>query len=422
MSKEVWEAHLAPFLRNNVGAEVVIPEEGPSMGRPAVYHPWGDETLAVFLPEDECTNKIQALNAVHFPPQFSAVYHLDRGELEVLWTAFKLGKNTEEVAGREFTFVWKGTEIACCFADSSERLLALATIIHPVRAPSNTNHRNTNSYRIFSENAFPELVDKPRSFFVRGFDFQNEESEDFIKHLNAYLSYYDRRSPLILLHSTTEGDEGEYKALDRYVEGRFPEHIRADEIDTNLLSYWNEVASTSDQIMKFLLCYRMIEYAAFSYMNHAAKAELKREMLSPSLHSDLDASVGRMVEVFVRHTKETEAIHRTQNVVTAAVDLNLLWGAIECNQSFFSEDVEFDGGFVVKALMAKKCGFDNWQPNGVRNTLDRLRGIRNALAHGQDGSTRGTIQPTRANTLRLVPWVNVIEIIAGEVMLRHKAM
>jgi len=45
--------------------------------------------------------------------------------------------------------------------------------------------------------------------------------------------------------------------------------------------------------------------------------------------------------------------------------------------------------------------------------------IRNSLSHGNDIETLGSILPTKTNEQLLKPWVNLLKIVAGEVILNR---
>lgn len=420
VSKASVESDFEEFFSANpdcvvVDTSVKLRDE---LGSFQIANPWGDKTLSIFLPDDDTERLALAkhLNGVVLPPRYSAVLHRSTQHLEVLWTAYRLRAASTEIKDREFTLNWEGVDRVLRFGDSSDAVLSLAKRCFATSNESLTNHRNILSFNLFAENPDHPALDRPLSFFVDCSGIDVEDLNEFVLHVNAYMTYFDRKSPRILIHSDAEND---LTPRDRYVEGEFPKKISARRIDANLLSFWNEVFMSNDQIMRFLLCYRIVEYAAFNYLGAKTKQEIRRLLSKPSLPQSVDEAIDKLVEALVQ-SKEIEAIPRTQNLVAETVDLEKLWENIELNLDYFRGEHVFDGGFRVAPLLSGKCDFQTWKTNGVRNTMDRLRGIRNALSHGQDGSTRGTIRPTKVNEHSLLPWVNLIEIIAGDAMLLHR--
>lgn len=404
------DVRVSAFLQNNTLAEPFSPE---GVGE-RIDKPWGDKSLSIYIPAgaDDSEDLAASLEYLYLPPEFSAVFHLDSEELEILWTAYKLRAHSEEVKDRNFLIQWEGVERRCEFRQSSERTLTLAKHCFPVSNAGSTDHRNIVSFHLLANEKNHPMLSEPISFFVdcKGLNFQ--EINDFVVHLNSFMIYFDRRTPRILMHSEASD---EYKANSRLMEGEFPEKISARRLDPNLISYWTEAFSTKDQVMRYLLLYRIIEYASFTYIDGDLLNAVRRQLLRPSLPSSIDLSARKISEI-VTKTKELDSITRVQNMITSVVELEKIWGCIENNIDYFRRDHTFDGGYTVKALLSNRCDFENWSPNGVRSTFDRLRQLRNALAHGQDGATRGTVRPTRANAHAIVPWVNILETIASDVM------
>ncbi|MEP2919128.1 MAG: hypothetical protein ABJP06_00225 [Sulfitobacter sp.] len=380
--------------------------------------PWGDKTLAVFLPRssEERIELATALSELILPTQFSAVYHIKTNKLEVLWTAYKLRAASEEVKDRVFDFNWMGTIRSSRFARSSDVVLCLAKHCLPISNESLTGHRNILPFHFYATEIEHPSLNEPMSFWIDCDGLEMDDLKTYVRHLNAHMTYFDRSSPRVLIHE--EIGSG-FQRRSRYVEGEFPAVINAREVDANLLAFWNEIFESNNEIMRFLLCYRIVEYAAFNYLDAKTKKEVMRLLSQPSLPQNVASVSGTLLEIFMQ-SKETEQIPRLQNLVSETVDLKRVWEVISINSDYFRKPHVFEGGYTISPLLSGKCDFETWKPNGVRTTMDRLRQIRNALSHGQDGATRGTIQPTIGNSQSLVPWVNLIEILAGDVMLLHK--
>lgn len=405
---EDYKASLKEFFANNQKSSLKMEEDGSVL----VEKPWGDKTLAIRMPEEaeELASLVSCMNAVALPPELSAILHTESGQLEVLWTAHRLRSHALEVKDRKFSILWEGKHRKCKFGKTTNLALTLAKHCVPVANASETNHRNIVPFYLFANEKEHPILDEPKCFFVDCDGLKPDQVIEFLMHLNSYMIYFDRRTPRVLLHSVSES---RYVETDRHMEGKFPLKVVAKKIDPNLLSYWTEAFRTTDQIMRFLLMYRIIEYSSFSYLDGEVLKAVRRELGKPSLPSNVDLTARKIAEL-ISQSKELDTINRTQTMISSLVDLEKIWSCIEVNLDYFKTDNVFDGGYTVKALLSGKCDYENWQQNGVRNTFDRLRQLRNALAHGQDGTTRGTVRPTRENAQSLTPWLNVIETIAAD--------
>lgn len=417
-----YRSSFESFLRSNPGSRIVEKPRQESKVEYWIEDPWGDKTLGIKIPHgdaDETAALAECLNGLHLPPRFSAIRHIAAGQLEVIWTAYKLQAVSEEAASRDFIFTFQGVRRRCNFGHSSTVLLKLAKHCYPVSIPNHTEHRNIVSLHFYANGIERPNLDKPISFFVEVGDLNDEQILELVKHLNVYMSYFDHRSPRLLIHDVV--GPGEHPVRGRYRSSQFPGEISASKLDPNLIAYWNEMCSTRSEIMRFLLCYRIIEYAAFNFIEAATRAKIKRLLSAPDLIGRLDAVVAAVAEQ-TNMNKDLSDIPRAQNLVAATADLQCVWAEIERNRDFFTSDTCFDGGFIVKPLVTSKETYEVWSNNGVRNTLDRMRAIRNALSHGQDGQTRGTILPTVPNARLIRPWLNIIEILAGDAILYREAV
>lgn len=414
---------LEPFLQRNQSSELA--EDGD--GGIFVQKPWGDRTLALLVPDEEQERNtlFETLNSCFLPEKYSAIHHVEENLLEVTWTAYKLNSASADTADRAFDFVYKGKTHACRFGAATEKLLAISSCAAPVSNSTATNYRNLMSFILYDrkesgdhDNPAIRSLSEPRSFFIELQDLEWENVDDLVVHLNAYMSYYDTKSPQILIH---EQISTELPTRDRYLHGSFPGHILAREIDKNALTYWREATLSSNEIMSFLTCYRIVEYLAFHFIEVQTKSKIRRVLSSPHALTDLDRTMRSVVESL--STKNaTEDIPKAQNLVCETLDLQLVWKEIEKHKEFFCQSTDFDGGYTVKSLIKDKDSFETFSNNGVRSMLDRLRGIRNALSHGQDQQTRSVIRPTAHNNQIIRPWLNLIEIIAGEAMLNSEVV
>ena len=79
-------AKLQPFLSRNPEADVRAGEREPS-----VSGLWGEEAIEIPLRSDD-DKLLEALNAVRLPPRFTAIWHEDKKEFEVIFTVVEKGE------------------------------------------------------------------------------------------------------------------------------------------------------------------------------------------------------------------------------------------------------------------------------------------------------------------------------------------
>jgi hypothetical protein len=89
---------------------------------------------------------------------------------------------------------------------------------------------------------------------------------------------------------------------------------------------------------------------------------------------------------------------------------------------FFTSPTTFDGGFVLDPLLPKNPTEDHFCHSGIPQFSRFIRDIRNALSHGRDIRTVSVIAPTHRNFSLLEPWVILMNVAAGEVILYEDAL
>lgn len=112
---------LATFFSSNPEASYERREVGGLITRP-----WNDSTLALRVAGEE-EQLIEALNTVYLPPRFTALWHKDSRDLEIIWGPVA----TDDVLrSRSFDFRFNNEVVRCEFGDVSERLLLIADAAH----------------------------------------------------------------------------------------------------------------------------------------------------------------------------------------------------------------------------------------------------------------------------------------------------
>jgi len=394
---------LAPFLANNPLATL------ETLGSKAtITKPWGDDTVNFQIPKDP-NDVIGILNDLFFPPLYSAIFHKDRGDLEFIFTSRRV-----EVHGRNFGFNFRGTLIQCEFADVSDRLMKVAAIARPVAPPSHTGHRNLFTFNVKSI-AGGEKAGNGTSFWIRGVTWDDVFLLDLARSLNFYMWYFDRESPRILIHERSKL-ESPGKMPPRYLFDSFPKLISGRPLDAFLLQLWESFV-VGNAVHRVLYGYQIIEYVAFYHVQDSISQTIRRVLVSPETLERSTEATRQILEAIAEDKMEDAA--KVDKVVELYVDHNQLANAVRRNLGYFSEDVIFDGGFVLPALCSAK-----WEPTDkkeckemARRVASSVRKMRNAIAHSRESRNTNSIAPTLSNQDRIYPWLDPVSILVSNLML-----
>lgn len=407
---------LQPFLERHKQARIVKHQLTERLFVFRIEDPWNDPTLYISLGQD-FEVLIQALNSVLLPERLSALWHQDTHDLEVIWTAYELSDDQKEVAGRRFEFIFNKKSYSCEFDQSSARLLKIAAHTFPKTNPSSTNFRNLQSFHYLSIESDAdsaedgaESLSTPLSFWIRNVNLTEKNLIRLIESLNFYLSYFDSKSPRVLIHDI----EQKVNPQTRYKLGNFPTKIHGRALDENLTSFWDATRNTSP-MLKFIFYYRIMEYAAAHHVDAAVKQKLRNILLSPAVANEISKAVDSVISAF--DGAKADDVPRFNNLINACVKPEIVWREIEANKAVFSKAAKFDGGFSLQPLIAKEESFETFSSGGLIKFCDGIRKIRNALVHGKDQATATVITPTAKNMAMLSAWVNLVAAAAGEVVI-----
>ena len=403
---------LAQFQANNPSSTIDQSDAGP----PTINKPWGDTSLTILLLESPNLNDIiDALNNLILPERFTAIWHVDTQELEVIFTVFPV---SSEESNRSFEFTHRGNTYQCAFGESSKRVLLLAEYAYPVEA-SPTDYRNLIQFSnyVFAERGVKGVRKirgaKPLSFWIRGLkQWQADLALDMARHLNFYMAYYDTQSPQILIHSPT-AEIAAMQPETRFREGRFPKTITGRQIDENLLHFYTAASENTDPIRCFINNYLILEYAAFFYIQETSRRNVRQCLADPSARNDFDTLTRRILEAIGEKMQEPQ---RVQHILKHCVRPKLIWDEIQKYQDFFSRPAKFQGGFTLEPLVTKSTSESEFSNNWEITFESKIREIRNALSHGKDQRTLQTISPTTQNFQLIERWVPPIAVAAREVM------
>lgn len=383
---------------------------------------WEDETIELFYRQDD--EKLRhALNNIYLPPRYSAIYHVDTRRLEVLYTVFTSGMSKDEISSRSFDFDHAGHTYSCKFEKTSDRCMLLAKDFLPTDSITYSNFRNLNSYKNYAffldhkDDAPHEIRSvyanaEPISFWIDEIVWDDDIILDMIHHLNFYMSYFDRESPTILIHSPPDESRSQKKPT-RYPFRKFPAHIKSVDIDRNLLHFW-QASLTGDPARRFLYSYQIVEYASFYLLEEEIASGVRRLLASPDAFSRSTELTAQILET-IGQSKISDP-QKIEGLFKRVVKAERIWNLISDNKAAFCQPTKFEGGYQAPALVQEHWTQADFSTHWPLSFANALRGMRNALSHGREQRMTSVITPTANNMRKLQAWVPLIAASAREVM------
>ena len=405
------QAKLQAFLSRNPEAEVSAREREHSLVRP-----WGEEAVEIPLRHDD-DELFDALNAVRLPPRFTAIWHEDTRELEVIFTVLE---GEDDLLERSFKFLYRGTSYDCSFGPSSPRLRSIARRARPSLRVSASHFRNLQPFYRFEHmlEQHPEedyvKNGRPTSFWIRGIDGYDDDSVgDLVRNLNFHMSYFDRHTPTILIHEDP-GPSHKVDDLHAPRSGGFPKLLSGQDIDQHLLVLW-ESARSGDPFLRFIHYYQILEYVGFYHVTDKIRREIERAILASDALSRPDRVAQQVLDAMTTYSRGDDT--KINDMIVECVDLREMWDMLNGSLAIFSQEVELDGGFVLPALVNASISFEDFVQTWNKQFPQALHQVRNALVHARERRQSTTIAPTIANHSRLSPWLLPLSQTAARVML-----
>jgi len=405
------EQKLAPFLATNPEAKI-----GPSDDHPIIRNAWGDESFVLRVKEGS-DDLIRSLNNLRLPPRFSAIWHLDTNDMEFIFAP--LSKN-DPILSRTFIFRFDNHDYKCEFAEASKDIELIAAASRIVNPPTDTNHRNLGNIEPFvryrkhqKEKGLNEDI-VIASFYIRQLNCDEELLVNVTRHLNYYTRYFDRRTPIIIIHETPIISAATEQPI-QFPFGDFPKTISGKSIDPYLLSLWESSVNTSDTFRKFLYSFQIIEYAAFYYLREDLSRNIKRVLNSPDLPCKLDSATKQILDIMVDEKTTDEA--KFNIVVQNNIDHEIVWNELQSKLPFFTNATEFEGGCNIPALIQSNWTCEIFEKSWLPKLPDSLRKIRNGLVHSRELRQAKCILPTNKNNHLLRPWTALMSVMANQIII-----
>ena len=408
-------ARITAFLSRNPEADVEADVRAGGH-EPSVSRPWGEEAIEIPMRSDD-EELFEALNAVRLPPRFTAIWHEDTREFEVIYTVLRKGHPLLE---RGFEFRYRGSCYHCSFGPSSPRLRAIARKARPSGNVSRSDFRNLHPFhrfeRLLEEHPDADYVinGKPTSFWIRGIDgYDDDRIGNLVRNLNFHMSYFDRNTPIILIHEESV-ESHKIDGLRRPDIDSFPGALSAKDIDQHLLILWAS-AQGGDPFLRFIHYYQILEYAGFYHVKDKVRREVERAIAAPDAVARPDKVAQQILDASSADKRRDD--EKINAMIEECVDPQEMWDILDGSLADFSEEVKLDGGFILPALVSASTSYEDFAQSWNRQFPTALHQVRNALVHARESRQSTTIAPTTANHTRLSPWLLPLSQTAARVML-----
>lgn len=418
-AQEILGGRLVAFISQNPHCSVSV--EGEHL---LVQEPWGSDDARFKIPLTDI-GIIDELNHVRFNPRFDAIFHDDSGIVEFLYGFLNPeDENIKAIIDRRFVAHFEGNAIECFFAEPTKRVFRFSKYFE--RLPSDTPNRSAQQLTPFRDvqklDSLNDAIKKyfvgkiPRNFFIKSGEFSRNGRLDILaRHINFLLSYYDRRSPTVVIHDADSTIELTTCKPIRHIEGEFPKELVIQPIDEIILKLI-EVARSSQPRFAFLYFYQVIEYAGYYYVDEGTKKALRNHLKDPALISCGEEKIEDLFSIFSEINYSDDV--KMRKVIEEHCDPSVIWKEIENDKEFFCTEHSFLGGFELKPLVSRDTTKAAWETMWMPKLFDQLTKIRNAIVHARERRENKVILPTMPNNKVLSHYIPVIQRVAEQIALK----
>jgi len=381
---------------------------------------WGDDTFMIRLKKSESDT---SLDEVKFPYELSAVFHTTNNLLEFIMQPAS-ESYFDDFAN--FTFYYSGKEYKCEFSEPTPQLFTLANGFRELSESSSTDYRNLREFRDFlRKEELPKYVQKyfenrkPISFKIQG-EFEGEDLDYklFAKHFNFYVTYYNRSSPKIIVHEQKHEIET-YEIPCLTNESEFPSALTFNPIDPVLLDMFEISRETKNVRLKYLFYFQILEYCSFYYLNDDLTKKLRDIIRRPDLLHNPNEYTKLIVDQFKENFKHNDDSMKLEKTIDDFCSFDDIRIELKKNLQFFTQPLEFDGGFKLDAILNDETCIDKPPKQIMRTVKNNIERIRNTLVHLRESRENKVILPTEKNNNMIIPYLFVVRRLAEKVAIMH---
>jgi len=408
---------LAVLKQNNSNINIE-----PVDGNFKVEKLWNDDSL-YFIFKDNVD--LGLLENIIFPEELVAVYHKDKYLLEYIFSPLNPASNS---LSRRFEFRFKDQAFTCYFDKSTKVIELLSSCFRMSKEKdSSSNYRNL---RIFQDFFKKETLSKSIQEYFKGknaFSFFIKGNENFLlndlaglsKHLNFYMTFYDRNAPFCIVLNKKEEQE-KYKEPCYSLAETFPLTINAREINPIILDILSVAHETKNIRLKYLFYFQVLEYCSYYYLNEDLKVKLCSVLKSPDIASKPEYYSKNIIDEFKNFFRQNDDTVKLEKAILNYCNFDDIKLELKENCNYFCRNIEFDGGFVLNAIIKDEQSVDNPANDKIilKNIKENIESIRNVLVHLRESRENKVILPTRKNDNLLRPYLFLLRRIAERVAIQ----
>lgn len=402
-------------MRKN--AETIFKENNRSVelsntdGEIIVKKCWNDDS---FHFKFKSKQSLSFLKNLILPQELFAIYHIDKELYEFIYLPLP------EKYERSFNYIYQGTTYKLYYGDPSLEFKKLVKhfVMNDIADINERAYYLLRYLRYYDEN-IESLI--PTNFFIKG-DFRSmpyNEHITFFKHVNFMLSYYDRKSPTIIILDTNDSDIGDISIPCISNKMAFPQTLNSKKLDTTLLELMEAARSSTSYRLKYIFYYQVLEYCSYYYIENDLKRKVRNIVKTPDILNS-DAYSQKILELLSDYAQNKSDAQRMDKLISDFCTYDDVKNELLVNGKYFVGDLCFDGGLTICGLFKKIEDIEN-EPNNIfqsiRKNIDK---IRNVLVHARESRENVVISPTHKNVLLLRPYLYLLRRLAEVVVTKFE--
>lgn len=410
---------LEKFKKNNTCSEITEIDKYYYINKP-----WCDSSFKLKLKKDKDWS---LLSNLILPNELSAIFHKDENLYEFIFSPIE---ETYAVLSRTFSFNFQHQTFSTYFGKPTDICKQIAQSFRETDNNSiiDTNYRNLNKFRDFyNQDNLPSFVkdffkDKiPINFFIKGPFNKIENHILLFKYLNIYMQFFDRKSPGILIFDLNTINEN-YKLPCYTSYNDFPKTISICNMGTTLADLITVANSTNNIRLKYIFYFQVLEYCAYYYMNDDLKRKMSNIIKNPDIIDESEKYTNKIIEEFKNYFKNNDDSSKLGKLIDEFCYVTDIENEIICNKEYFSKDIEFEGGFIIKKLFSPETKDKDIlsSQNILKDIKNNIENIRNVLVHVRESRENKVIHPSVKNNNLIKPYLYILRRIAETIAFKYK--
>lgn len=395
------------FKSNNELVEITTHEK-----KTIVKRCWNDDS---FYFEFASKKSMSFLKNLVFPKELFGIYHKDKKIYEFIYAPL------QEEYKRSFEYIYKGKRYKLSYNHPSDEFGKLLThfIVNENAEILSDRYVGLARFYLFYQDKNNAMF--ATNFFIEG-DFGDDFNEHltFFKHVNLIMTYYDRKSPSIVIFDTTEDDvNDDIKVPCKLDIHPFPQIVNTKQLNSTLLDLIEAARSSNSYRMKYIFYYQILEYCSYYYIENDLKRKLSNIVKTPDILNS-DKYSPKIIELYSDYFKKNNDAQRMEKLLQDLCTYDDIKNELEKNANYFIEKTNFDGGLVIDGIFNKVEDITN-PPKGIMISIRKnIDTIRNVLVHARESRENVVIKPTHRNNLLLKPYLYLLRRISEVVVIKFE--